>query len=434
MGKRVHHYQYILRKKDTQNAVLVEQIRSLIKNLKVSVNSFLIVTIPHYKRGNKSVVFFQTIRERTFRKTNFYDYEIRIDVKTETGTVKTQYSRSQQTQAETLQAFEDICIKRIFPDVSTWENITEIVYHGPKKDNKYFLADTLLSHYRELDVPAPVQNFCRFEAMRYLNGAPRDYPSDYLRLADFYCAQSMYAKAMELYKQNTSIEGVSFKIAQLIIGGNCGKHNYKSAYDYFKHATIFADGLFSDYAKIEIARMYRDGKYLKQNYKKYEQILRSVEKKFNIPNKTFNSCHGALYYELALSELKKGNRDAALAYCTEARRTVFAYLIVSDDFDKRLALRETQNILRLFYTLTDFDQYSANLFDLMFIMEKTIKISFCFDGDIYQIETFYKDGRLLVKFGDSYFNGVVNFFLQAMLKGNPLKQYGLRCIITEIKQ
>lgn len=85
MGDLSYHYK--LHKKDLSDATKIEEIKQSIVNLKLSVNSYVIIDLPP-KKSFPYLVFFQTARKRSFKHTNYYVYEIRIDISTPHGIQK----------------------------------------------------------------------------------------------------------------------------------------------------------------------------------------------------------------------------------------------------------------------------------------------------------------------------------------------------------
>ena len=69
MGDLSYHYK--LHKKDLSDATKIEEIKQSIVNLKLSVNSYVIIDLPP-KKSFPYLVFFQTARKRSFKHTNYY--------------------------------------------------------------------------------------------------------------------------------------------------------------------------------------------------------------------------------------------------------------------------------------------------------------------------------------------------------------------------
>lgn len=303
-------YHYTLHKRDLSNAAKIEEIKHSIANLKLSVNSYVIVDLPP-KKSSPYLVFFQTARERTFKQTNYYLYEIRIDVPSPQGIQKKMYRADHLRKREVLQAFEKICIQQAEPDLSKMEDITEKIFGGKKKDRQYDLAKNLISQYLLSPLPTQIQQYRYEEALNRLTlyNYYETNQQDLLR-AEVYIQYGQYEKAKTIYESMTYHDSAAYMLATLICNGKLGKPDYKLAYEYFKHTTLLLDDLYQDKAKIEIARMYRDGKYLKQNYEKYLHIIKNLEKKFTRPGAKFDLCLPELYYELTLIEQKNGNSEA----------------------------------------------------------------------------------------------------------------------------
>lgn len=165
MGDLSYHYK--LHKKDLSDATKIEEIKQSIVNLKLSVNSYVIIDLPP-KKSFPYLVFFQTARKRSFKHTNYYVYEIRIDISTPHGIQKKMYRADHQRKKDVLQAFEKICIQQTEPDLSEMEDITEKIFGGKKKDRQYDLAENLISQYLHSSLPTKIQQYRYEEALNHL--------------------------------------------------------------------------------------------------------------------------------------------------------------------------------------------------------------------------------------------------------------------------
>ena len=192
-------YHYTLHKRDLSNAAKIEEIKHSIANLKLSVNSYIIVDLPP-KKSSPYLVFFQTARERTFKQTNYYLYEIRIDVPSPQGIQKKMYRADHLRKREVLQAFEKICIQQAEPDLSKMEDITEKIFGGKKKDRQYDLAKNLISQYLLSPLPTQIQQYRYEEALNRLTlyNYYETNQQDLLR-AEVYIQYGQYEKAKTIY-------------------------------------------------------------------------------------------------------------------------------------------------------------------------------------------------------------------------------------------
>ncbi len=416
MGDLSYHYK--LHKKDLSDTTKIEEIKHSIANLKLSANSFVIVDLPP-KKSSPYLVFFQTVRERTFKHTNYYVYEIRVDISTPHGIQKKMYRADHQRKKDVLQAFEKICIQQTEPDLSEMEDITEKIFGGKKKDRQYDLAENLISQYLHSSLPTQIQQYRYEEALNHL--AMYNYyetnQSDLLR-AEVYIQYEQYEKAKMIYESMTYHDSATYRLASLICEGKFGKPDFKLAYEYFKHTTLLLDDLYQDKAKIKIARMYRDGKYLKQNYDKYLHIIKNLETKFTRSDAKFDLCLPELYYELTLIEQKNGNLEKALHYCQYAKHIFYEFAYCGG----AVALKDAARVAKLFYSLTDFDANNMELMDLIYLLEKPGTVIFSYRNTLYRVKAFVQNGRILVKFGDCYFNGATDFFLRTLLGDTPIRR------------
>ena len=327
------------------------------------------------------------------------------------------YRADRQKKEDILQAFEKICIQQTEPDLSKMQDITEEIFGGKEKGRQYYLAKNLVTQYYQAPLPTNIQKYRFEESLNYLSHVYNE--SEYgILLADIYVEHGQYEKAKKLYESMTYHDSATYMLATLICKGKFGKPDYKLAYEYFKHTTLLLDDLYQGMAKIEIARMYRDGKYLKQNYDKYLHIIKNLEKKFTRPGTKFDLCLPELYYELTLIEQKSGNLEKALRYCQYAKHIFYEFAYCGG----AVALKDAARIAKLFYSLTDFDANNMELMDLVYLLEKPGTAIFSYRNTLYRVKASAQNGRILVKFGDCYFNGATDFFLRALLGDTPIRR------------
>lgn len=407
---------YNLKRGDLTNAALVEKIKRDILNLKLSVNSFIVVCLPQTKNRKIQTVFFQTIRHRSFKRTNYYMYEIQVAVSTTKGTELKMYRAEKQRKKEVLQAFENYCILRIQPDFSKLHDITEEIFGSEKTNKKYESAKQLVSEYLMTLSPTDIQKYRYEEALKFLCRVYRE--SEYgILLAKVYVEHGMYEKARKLYREMTFKNSATYMLANMICEGKCGKPNYKSAYEYYRHTSLLLDDEYCNMAKIQIARMYLSGKYLKQNYGKYRRIIKILEKEFIQSDAEFDLCLPELYYELALICKNEENAAEALYNCHQAKH--YAYELAYNNKDVT-SFKNAMRISKLYYTLTEFIPEDMELMDLLYLLEKPAVVTFFCRNAVFDIEAALQNGRILIKFGDRYFNGVIDFLSKAVISGTPI--------------
>ena len=410
MAKSFHYY---LRKKDRSDGALIKTIERSIKDLKLAVDSFVIVDLVGQKSVRPRVAFFQTARKRSFRKTNLYVYEIRIDTPSSDGVQRNMYSADNCLLADVLQAFEDICIQGVLPDISRLRDITDKIFGGLKRGIDFDRAKQFVRQYCDASILTMLQRCCYEESLRYISKFNNyDINEIYMQRAEICIRNGRYERARDFYAEMTYYDTAAYRLADMIREGKLGKPNYKQAYEYYHHTTLLEEDSFRELAKLQIARMYRDGKYLKQSYEKYLRIVNGLERKLLRPYKRFNFCIPELYYELALIKRHKGDKETALAYCQQAR--LWAYKMA---YHGDISFSAVEHIAKLYYVLTEFDENDMELMDLAYLAQEPMVAVFYHQGTIRRVEAIEKDGRVRIRFEGKWFRGAADFLRRAALCG-----------------
>ncbi|MBD5583647.1 MAG: sel1 repeat family protein [Clostridia bacterium] len=409
--------------------LLIQKIRKEISTLPVSRNSFIIVELFDLD-AKLGIPFFQAIHEREFKKTELYCFEVRLNLEIDGKIIWKIYRKSNQTKEQVLQAFEEICVKRIDPDLADWEEIDICSENKNPKDKNLKLLNNMYHDYFSIDLPTEIDNIKYWEALRYVVDNSDNYKGDkWVSLAEQYCINGQYEKAKEIYEMVTFASEATYQLADMIMTGKLGKPNYKLAYEYYNH-TCLIDELHYLGAKIKIAKMHRDGKYFKPNYLIYKKTIKDLEKEL-LKCDDFCQYLDELYYELASIEQYDGNNEQAINYCLKACNWVKDPLIYGGN---EHAIVNAIKIFKLLYSLTEFDVASANAFDLLYLLNSPLNVLLVYENMPYNIESFYDKGYLIINFNENHYRGPVNFFLKATLDGHRFLHEANKITIIEVTQ
>ena len=144
------------------------------------------------------------------------------------------------------------------------------------------------------------------EALRYLNTHPNyDTNETDILLEELLREHGQFQDAKGILEDMTYYPCAVYTLAKWLQEGKLGIPNYRAAYEYFRHATLLIDHPFWELAALQIARMYRDGRYLKQDRKKYLAVISSLERKLKQSEDTTNPCWSALYHDLAIAAAER---------------------------------------------------------------------------------------------------------------------------------
>lgn len=430
MKPEAKNYKFRLYEDSLSDELLIQKIRNAISALPATLYSFVIVDL--FKMDeNPGIPFFQIAHDREFKKTDLYHYDIRLNYISD-GKLKWKiYGKSHQTKQQALSAFEEICVKRITPDLADWDerDIGSDIINPREKNLK--LLKNLYSDYFSISSPTEFDNIKYLESLLYVVNYSNGYIGDEaLSLIDEYCNRGKYNEAKEALEYKTYVPKATFKLANMIISGKLGKPDYKLAYEYYKHTCIIDPNNYLG-AKVEIAKMHRDGQYFKPDYQIYKRMIRSIEKEFL-------KCGGyypnldKLYYELALIEQADGNLEKVIDNCFNAFYWIKAVLACGNPLEEYIL--SAKRILKLLFSLIDFDATNTSFYYLIHILDAPLKIIFMYKDNVYEIESFIDEDDLIIKFNDKYYVGSVNFLLKARLGGKHLLKEAKNITVLEVLQ
>lgn len=420
-------YNFKLYEEDLTNEPLIQRILKAISTLPLTHFSYVIVEL--FEVGSKKgIAFFQTTRHRTFKETDYYTFDIRVD-NDSSGKNWTMYEKNLQTKEQVLKAFEEICIRRIFPDLSNWETFDINFYESETKKKNCELAYRTLDGYYHNRQLTDTDLIKYWESLRYFTCNSNNYSAnESVLLANLCCEYGEFKIGKEIYEAVTYAACSTYHLANLIMSGVLGKPDYKLAYEYYKH-TCLLDNLHYLSAKIQIAKMHRDGKYFKPNYEIYRRIIKSAEKEYLMDTKDL--CTESLYYELALIALHDEKIEQAINYCSKSRYWINRLI---DCGSEKKFLILGYKVVKLWYKLTEYNKDDILFCDLLYLLNEPCKITFAFYNSIYTAECTLNDERPVIELDGKYYNGTFNFFLKATLDGRRILPEADKITIIEVQQ
>lgn len=380
---------------------LVRKIEQKIKSLRSLYYEFVIVDLQ--RRGNVDAEFplyFQTLRNRDYLKTN--TYLVRLDIMKEHEFIS--YSKNTLTLDEVIDLFRKYCVNREKPDASEWKVETQMLYEeetstrGTDSANDCERYKKFVSKCWQKKIEGIGVDFAEYEALEYIT--QNDYGPDYLcELAREYEAHGLYKKLDGLFDERSYNPVVAQIKGEMELNGIFGQPDYKKAFEYFTHAMSIGSIL----AEYNLAKMYKYGLYVKKNHAKYVRMLRSIYRKYNA--NLIEACPRSIILEMSKVEQQCGNEQAAIECCLQALNTQRMLMrcglgnVTSEDAD----------IVQQLYELVEFDPDDMDLLDLLYVLQQPNRVRIMLNGRQIEVSAYYNNDRLIVECDNKFYRDAVDF-------------------------
>ena len=194
--------------------------------------------------------------------------------------------------------------------------------------------------------------------------------------------------------------------------GRTGEKDYEKAFHYFSKA-MERGNLIATY---KVADMYKNGYFVEKDYGKYKQMLEELYPK--VQNCEYlNDPVPEVYTRLAKIRTEEGKTEEALEL----------YYVARDFLSRRIQSHPffgDLNIMKWMigdvYQLTEIDTDFIGLYDLYEILKTPAKVKFSFEDRYFEVESVEEDGKIVIRFGENWYQTVDDFFQKAQIDGELL--------------
>ena len=194
--------------------------------------------------------------------------------------------------------------------------------------------------------------------------------------------------------------------------GKTGERDYEKAFRYFTLASDKGDLN----AEVKLADMYKNGFFVRKDYGKYKDMIRSLY------HKVRSETDPALPLPEVFLRYSK--------LCAERGETIRALRLLQDArslLEQRMknapfygTLSQIRQMISELYSMTDFDVENFEFYDLFYIFRKTVKIQFLYNGSAHVVETLPGNCGNAVRFDGVQFDSDDEFFFRATADGKRL--------------
>lgn len=224
----------------------------------------------------------------------------------------------------------------------------------------------------------------------------------YYELAIQYGHMPAYYDAARLYREGSLSSG----------------KDLKKAFEYFTIASKSAaagDGTFESplndghyAAKLELAKMYKNGEYVEQNHNKYKKLVNEVYKE--VQEEEFEPHKYDVINEMAKIFIEEGKKEKACDCLFDSINEQVFYFECSKDAELLSDMEETVEML---YGLIEFDPIEINFPDLFHMVKKPCKLKFKWKRKNHTLEVLEDNGSLALKLDDNWYRDILDMISNA---------------------
>lgn len=250
--------------------------------------------------------------------------------------------------------------------------------------------------------------FVYTEALKYLIDETTD-PEYMSKLGAAYYSEKEYDLALKYYEMTVEYDKNNAAalrgLGYIWYYGRTGTTDYKKAFEYYSRA-VYAG---CDISKYKLADMYRYGHYVKQNFKKFKEIIESMYNYYHCSNMVDDPLP-EICIRLAVVREHEGRIDEAVSLLLEGK-SMLRSRIGFDHFFGNFSIME--EIIDNLYRLKDFDKTNYDLYDLYYLLKKPVKIRFDYKGKEYIVESVCEDdGTMSVCFDGKWFHTLTDALMK----------------------
>ena len=258
--------------------------------------------------------------------------------------------------------------------------------------------------------------FVYTEAMQFLIRETAD-PDFMFELGGVYYENKYYDLALKYYEMCAAYDethiGALGGLGYIWYYGRTGSRDYKKAFEYYSRAAKCG----SIIAEYKVADMYRNGYYVDKDLNKFKSIIENLYVRLN---GTYNVCDPLpeICVRLAFVRETEGKTDEAVRLLRQGKQ-MLSSRIGYDPFFGNFSIMK--GLIKDLYRLSEFDYDHFDLYDLYYLLEKPVKVSYEYKGRKYSIESAAEDdGSLSVCYNGKWYHTFTDALIKAKVDGHAV--------------
>ena len=274
-------------------------------------------------------------------------------------------------------------------------------------------ANDIINAYYDNPAPTGEERADFAEAMNFVYDQTGD--TDFLvALATVYYQEQMFDFAVKYYElaaDRGNLTALSH-LGLIWYYGRCGEQDYEKAFSCFNKAMEMGD-LTAGY---KLADMYLNGYYVKKNEDTYRKIIEDLYLKVRDTD-DLNEPLPEIFTRLARIRAEAGYTTEALSLFDDARSFLSQRIAVSPSFGD---LNIMKYMIQDIYQLRKFDAGKMDIYDLYHVLRMPRRVQLTYQGTRHEIESALSGGGLTVRFDETKYASIDDFFDLAAIDGQLL--------------
>ena len=267
-------------------------------------------------------------------------------------------------------------------------------------------AKRIVERFYRNDNPTENDEFMFIEACQFLIETENDTDA-MMNLGGYYYGKEKYDLAEKYYllADAAGDTWVADGLGFIYYYGRVGERDYKKAFHYFS----IAKERGNLEAAMKIADMYHNGYGVTKDDEKYKAIILDLYEKLKNTNKLFDP-YPEVAHRLADIFINEGHGEDAVEMLLKGKSFITQRIRYNPFWGNFIVCRRTVTLL---YKVIEFDENDFDFFDLFYLFNSPHAIRLTYNGKQYQIKSFFDEGAMRVKCGDSLYKSVENFLTNA---------------------
>lgn len=272
--------------------------------------------------------------------------------------------------------------------------------------NKISRALKIVEQFENDPAPGKDGEFMYTEALKYLidETGEGEYVS---RLAGFYYEQRRFDLALKYYEAAAD-KGVLYAfegLGYIWYYGRTGDTDYEKAFRYYSKAAEM--GRVS--SEVKIADMYKNGYFVEKDPDEYKRRIIALYPKVRNA-RLLNEPLPEVYTRLARIYADEGRNEEARSLLTDARAFLEQRMMDDPFFG---TLNQLSWLIEDYYSITEFDADSIELYDLFHVLKKPTKVRFWYNEEPHIVESADGETEPEICLDGKWFRTCKDLFLKA---------------------
>ena len=271
-------------------------------------------------------------------------------------------------------------------------------------------ARRIIDEYEFKSVLTDNEEFLLLEALEFMINATKD-TEWMVRLGGYHYDKKNFDLALKYYEMADEFgdkwapEGLGY----IWYYGRTGEKDYDKAFHYYTKA--MNNGLLQ--SKVKVADMYKNGYGVERDTDKYIELIEEAYDEVK-GTEFLGAPLPEVYTRLAKIRREQCKTDEAINLYAEAKNFLAERITMNPFFGDINIMKWLEEDL---YELIDIDRADFDLYDLFVLLREPIKVAFMYEDEEYEVESVEEDGGMSIRFGNTWFHDIDEFFAKAIIDG-----------------